>query len=126
MDQIFKHLKIIAPPSNLERIILTRVSFIVRRRFAFRGLLALGAFSGVIWSLPLIGVAITESGFYSYLSLFISDSGLALTYWRELSLTLVESIPLFTLIIFFGLVTFFFWIIPRVVDDAQLVLSPVN
>ncbi|MFH1170360.1 MAG: hypothetical protein V1704_02275 [Candidatus Vogelbacteria bacterium] len=98
----------------------------VRRRFVLRGLLALGAFGSVIWSLFLVGLAITESGFYSYLSLFISDSGLALTYWRELTLTLVESIPLLTITVFLGLAAFFFWIMPRAIDDAQLVLLPAN
>ena len=35
-----------------------------------------------------------NSGFFSYLSLVFTDTGTVATYWKELSLSLVESAPL--------------------------------
>jgi hypothetical protein len=72
-----------------------------------------------LWSFSLVGVVsliglvpslgylmsnLTHSGFDEYFSLIFSGGSLMLSYWRELSLSLVESLPMeniiFTLSLF--------------------------
>jgi len=121
-QRLFQYLKTAPPPVNLKRVILARVRQIAKRRLIFRGVLALGLLGGIIWFFILMNSGLTESGFYHYLSLFLSDSDIALTYWREFSLSLIEAIPIVITTVFLALFAFFFWTIPRVARDAQLII----
>ena len=47
----------------------------------------------------------SRTGFYEYFSLLFSDGGLLLSYWKEFSLSLIESLPLLGLTVL--LVTIF-------------------
>ena len=66
-----------------------------------------------LWSLSFVGLAslgllvpafemlfndFAHSGFYEYFSLIFSDGGLMLSYWKELSLSLAESLPIMSII----------------------------
>ncbi|CAN5754053.1 hypothetical protein BH11PAT2_BH11PAT2_01950 [soil metagenome] len=42
--------------------------------------------------------SLRESGFYEYVSLALSGDSLFLVYWRELSLSILESVPTVTLL----------------------------
>ncbi len=46
----------------------------------------------------------TQSGFYEYFSLAFSNGGSILSYWRELLLSIAESLPMTSIILSFSLV----------------------
>ncbi len=60
---------------------------------------------GLIPAFQMLLSDFAHSGFYEYFSLIFSDSGSMLTYWKELSFSLAESLPtmsiIFTLSLFF-------------------------
>jgi len=56
----------------------------------------------------------TTTGFYNYLSLAFSDSGIIATYWKEYILSLVDSLPILSIILSFSLLFVLFISIKRV------------
>lgn len=48
---------------------------------------------GGILALKYMIQGFSQSSFYSYLSILFSDPDIAFVYWRELSLSLVETLP---------------------------------
>jgi hypothetical protein len=52
---------------------------------------------------------VLASGFYDYASIMFLDFGSATMYMKDISLSLVESLPLLTLSLFLSLVVVFVW-----------------
>ena len=72
--------------------------------FSFVGFLSVVGFVPAIKALL---TQFTQSGFYEYLSLaFSSGSNLSL-YWKELMMSLVESLPVINIILLLGIVFIF-------------------
>ena len=58
-------------------------------------------FASIAGLVPVIKMLLTDlsqSGFYEYFSLIFSDSGTIFLYWKELILSLVESLPIMSII----------------------------
>lgn len=91
------------PPSGLFAVILERIEW-ERRRLA-RIRIAVFGFATTVSAFALFPVMqyaateFTRSGFSDYSGLFFSDSGVVLVYWKEFALSLVESLPLFGLVL---------------------------
>jgi hypothetical protein len=71
---------------------------------------------------PLVQYTLAQlyaSGFYEYLSLMLSDRTLFLTYWREFSLSLIESLPSIALIVLIPLAVAFVWSLRRLLQDVR-------
>jgi len=64
------------------------------------------SFVGLFFSIKLLIADFIQSGFYEYLSLVFSDSK-ALSYWKEITLSITESLPMTNLIISLSLVFIF-------------------
>jgi hypothetical protein len=63
--------------------------------FSFIGLIS---FVGLIPTFQILLSNLSHSGFYEYFSLIFSDGGTMLSYWKELSLSLAESLPTMSII----------------------------
>ncbi len=63
----------------------------------------------VILSLKYLAESFYQSGFYEYLSLLLSGDGAIYSYWKELSLSLVDSMPIIGIIAFLVAVGVFVW-----------------
>lgn len=50
---------------------------------------------GVVFAAQYVVQAIFQTSFYRYFSLLFSDSDIVLSYWRQFTLSLVESLPFF-------------------------------
>ena len=70
----------------------------------------------IVGSLSLVGFipvlktlfdGFTQSGFYEYFSLVFSSGSNLLSYWKELALSLIESLPILNIIFLFSLVFIF-------------------
>ncbi len=119
-------INLVEPPKGLEQgvltYVLTRVSTSQKRSlrikaFAF-GSSTLASFGLSLWAIIYLIESIKVSGFSQYLSLIFSENGAALAYWRELSLSLAESLPIFGLIIFFASIGFFIWSLGKISPPA--------
>lgn len=63
--------------------------------------------------------SLAESGFYHYFSLLFSGDRAILSAWQELSLSLAESLPLVTAMVFCGVLACFVWSSVRAVANAS-------
>ena len=97
-NTILKRLERVDVPDQLSGRILARIDSLERRAVRLRlGLFsfsALSSFIAMILSLQYSWSGLAQSGFPQYLSLITSDGTIALTYWKEFALTLIESLPL--------------------------------
>jgi hypothetical protein len=67
--------------------------------------LSSASFISLFPTLKQLGASFSRSGFYEYFSLAFSDGGgVALSYWKEISLSLVESLPTLSIILFLTIV----------------------
>jgi len=48
---------------------------------------------GLVPAFKILSSDLAHSGFYEYLSLTFEGGGVIISYWKELSLSIVESIP---------------------------------
>jgi hypothetical protein len=71
------------------------------------------SFGFSVWAVTILVQSFKSSGFWQYLSLIFSDK-IALTYSNEIVLSLIESLPVFGLIIFLSGLGFFVWSITKI------------
>lgn len=97
---------------GLEQDIISKIHGIQRRRVFMRqagyGILSLGSFVGIMASGIYVKDILLTSGSYEYLSLLFSDAEI-LSYWKELSLSLAESLPIFGLAVLCSVGALFLW-----------------
>jgi hypothetical protein len=66
--------------------------------FSYIGV-ALSSLIGFVFVLKDLAYQFTQSGFYEYSSLFFSDMKSVILYWKEFTLSLMDSLPVTGLII---------------------------
>lgn len=90
-------------PAHLRKSVLLGIQQEERRRARIylvgSFITALSSAVGLIFSVKYLIQSLYQSGFYNYLYLFFSDPDVATAYWRELSLSLMETTPLFEITI---------------------------
>lgn len=116
-------LRDLEPPADLFSAVLLRVAY-ARRRAAFFRLAARGSVivASAMVAVPVLRYASAEfyaSGFFSYLSLVFSDVPAATQYWRELSLSLIESLPSLAILMVIAIGLALFWALRRIARDAR-------
>ena len=104
--KIFEYLPTVAPPPGLHRAVIAIIERKRKRRARTR-LALFGALVALTTGvLPFVwghaAQEVSRSGASHYLSLLFSDSGSVLIYWREFTLTLAESLPVFYASVFLG------------------------
>ncbi|MDO8555206.1 MAG: hypothetical protein Q7R75_01420 [bacterium] len=89
------------PPENLYGNILAKIEFekkrIARVKLAIFGITALVFVFALIPIYKYTAQEFYNSGFLEYLSVLFSDGNIAAAYWKEMLLSLAESLPLFSL-----------------------------
>jgi len=103
MDQdfqtIFNALEPISPEKDISSGVLRRIQGYQQRIARIR--LAVFGVGTAVFAVALVPVfintvsAFESTGFYQYLSLVFLDGAAVLPYWKEFSLSLVESLPAF-------------------------------
>ena len=115
---------LIEPPKGLGARILERINVEEKRLVRIRtwafGSEAIASFGLSLWAVIYLIKSAQESGFFQYLSLIFSENGAALAYWRELSLSLAESLPVVSFIIFFAAIGFFIWSFTKMLGNTRV------
>jgi hypothetical protein len=91
------------------------------KKFGYLGLSVL-SLSGSVFSIKILIEQSIRLGFYDYLSLAFSDGGVLATYWKEYTLSLVDSLPVASLVASFFLLFVLFISIRRLSYQFKLVL----
>jgi hypothetical protein len=111
--KLFKTLAYEKAPIDLEKKIKLRIlaeeERLSRNKALIFGLSTATSLSLSLWAAFLLIRSLSESGFWNYLSIVVSENVAVISYWRELSFSLVESLPLVGLIIFFATAGSFIW-----------------
>lgn len=89
---------------NIWQTIVRRQKYTARIKLLIFSLTGLLSLVGLIPALKTLLSDFAQSGFYEYLSLIFSNSGTVLTFWKELLLTLAESLPVLSIVSSFTLI----------------------
>jgi len=102
LKDLFKQTKY-NPDSRLSGDILATINAKERTSFILNlwiyGSLVIISFSGVVFVIENLIYQLSQSGFYEYSALIFSDMNSVAVYWRELSMSLIGSIPVVNIII---------------------------
>lgn len=127
MDSVKKAFAEVPAPRRLYEAVLVRIAALERRAARTRALLfgALSVLSlvALVPTLQYAGEQFYASGFYDYASLLFSDTSLALTYWREFALSLLESLPSLALLLLIPIVVVLLWSLTRAAQTARVAFA---
>ena len=93
---------------NIWLKIALRNKLIARIKIWVFSSIGLASLLGLIPAFKVLSNDLMESGFYEYLSLIFSNSNSIASYWRELSLSLAESLPTASIALSLSLILIFF------------------
>jgi hypothetical protein len=118
------------PDSALARVVLSTIISKDKRNTQFKlwafALVGVASFAGLVPTFKMLLSDLTQSGFYEYFSLIFSDTGSILSYWKELILSLTESLPIFSIISVLSLLFICFLslrYLMKQISREQLILS---
>lgn len=78
--------------------IITQDRRIARLKLWSLGFVLFASSMGLIPAFQILSSDLIHSGFYEYFSLIFSDGGAMLSYWKELSFSLAESLPTMSIV----------------------------
>lgn len=82
---------------------------------------------GLIPAVSSLSSKLNELGFYNYLSLAFSSNGLIISYWREVVLSVVNSLPVLSIVLSLSLlfisIISFMYAIRQIRYKSQLLIS---
>jgi nitrate reductase NapE component len=116
--KLFGYVNLVEPPKGLGVKILNFIEAREKRlakikSWAF-GSTSIASFGFSVWAIVYLIQSFKQTGFWQYLSLAFSENGMMLTYWKEFSLSLVESLPVVSVVLFLTAVGFFVWSITKI------------
>ena len=106
---------------SLQETILARISkeeqgrLFKKRLFTF-GLSGVSAFLFSAGSYVILWNALVQSGFTQFFSLLFTDMQVLTQMWKEYAFALIESLPIFWLVVTFAITGIFFWIVNQIVQ----------
>lgn len=100
-------------PINLVNKIILSVDKKVSHDSKIKALgLSFVSFISFLISIPIISQIITsftQSGFYNYISIIFSDSDVVFIYWKEILISLIESLPVIGIASLLAIAVVFIW-----------------
>ncbi|MES2409770.1 MAG: hypothetical protein V4509_05745 [Patescibacteria group bacterium] len=111
IEAIIKNIDTYIVPEGLGRSIVARIQILEhkrsKQRMFFFGIFSIASFAGLLVSFKALWTNLQTSGTYEYISLIISSPSDATAIWKEISFSILESIPFITLSIFLTLIITF-------------------
>lgn len=105
-------IKYVEPPSGLFEKIVNRIHkeqrlLTIRRRIAIFSVGLGGSLVAFIPVFKMLSAELAESGFIQFLSLLFSDFSIVVRYWQSFVPTLLETLPVISLIVFLTIIFVF-------------------
>ncbi|MFA6520526.1 MAG: hypothetical protein WCT44_02895 [Candidatus Paceibacterota bacterium] len=123
----------VKPPKSLQNLRNNIISGIIleeyRRAklyFFFFITTLFASVAGVAFSLKYLAESFYQSGFYEYISLMFSGDNVVFSYWKELSLSLVDSIPILGVIVFLSTLGILVWSGANALSNTRRFLLQTN
>jgi hypothetical protein len=116
-------INLVEPPKGLENRIINSIKAEEKRAKRFKawifGSISLASFVLSLRAIVYLVESMKETGFGQYLSLLFSENGAALVYWKEITLSLAESLPVVGLVAFLTTVGLLIWSMAKVFDKGS-------
>lgn len=130
-EQLFSHLEPPKPPVDLLPKILMRIqqeerSKHIKWHLSFFVALLVGSVVLFIPAFMAVRVAIVKSGFMQYISLLISDSKTVMTFWDSYAMTLLESLPIMSIVSFLATVLVILEALKYIARDLKILITPLK
>lgn len=107
LRKVFKNAQYYPESSLSEKIFVTIVAKdmrIVRIKMWIYSSLSILSFGALFPSIKMLMADFTQSGFYEYLSFAFSDGGTLVSYWKEFALSLIDSLPVVSVVLCLALI----------------------
>jgi len=118
LQQLFQETSL-QPESNLSVAIWQHIRMLDERRRRlqafFYSLAGLFSFAALFPVIHTLSIQFSQSGLSDYLSLAFSDSSVITTYWKEFALSIVDALPMTTIILSCALLFIFLLSVKRAV-----------
>ncbi len=114
-NNVYKDMNIgyIDIPNGLENKIILRINKEKKKILIFKiSYTSIILFASILAMMPIINNLLDNlkaSGFYEYISLIYSDSGILLSYWKEFIMLVTSSLPFFTIAISLTILGILIW-----------------
>ena len=95
-------------PKKIWVAVVTREQRLTRLKLWIFSSVGLVSLIGLVPTFRMLFSDFAKSGLYDYLSLAFSDSRLVLSYWREFSFSVAESLPIISIISSLAIIFIFF------------------
>jgi hypothetical protein len=110
LSQLFKNTNDLEPPVGLEGFVLSQIKVMAtkqtRRNLIFSYIGLLGSVAISFFAILIFGNGISESEFFSLLTLVFSDLGVVVSNWKDFAYSLLETFPVvYTAVIFMPVFT---------------------
>ena len=93
---------------NIWHNIVIQNKHITRLKLWAFSLVGFASLAGLIPAWKLLSGDLVKSGLYEYFSLIFSNGGSIISYWKELMLSIAESLPIMSIVISLSLIFIFF------------------
>jgi hypothetical protein len=130
-DKLFSKIQPLEPPAGLgERIAMRiheeRLVLSIKRRLVLFSLGLAASLVVLVFSFHSFQTGIASSGFSDFFSLLFSDFRIVTYYWDNYILSLLESLPIFSLAVFSAAIFSFLELLKLTARDAKEILRPVH
>ena len=127
-EKLFTHLKKVEPVPELFGQIMDRIHkeqnlAVIQRRFIFFSMGLAISIAAFIPAFKMVRAGFIESGFAEYFLLLFSDSEIIAVHWQDYVLSLLESLPVMSLIIFSAVTLLFLESLKLLAKDITTILS---
>lgn len=100
------------PPKSLFEKVMRRIReerklLALKRKLIFLSIVFVGSIAALIPTFRMAQAEFAESGFATFFSLLFSDVGIIAAYWQNFALSLLETLPVTSLIIFLTVMLLF-------------------
>lgn len=104
--KLFGQMKEERPSAQLLHTVLLRVEEerlrVAKVKLFFSGIFTIASLGAFVPVLRYAGAELASSGFLQYFSLLFSDSATIISFWKEISLSLAETLPVFGVALIFA------------------------
>lgn len=130
LEILLRNIETSNPPAGLSKTVIQRIrreeKLLARKKFAVFGTLTAFSFFAIIAEALRFWQSVGESGFVRYLSLFLSDGTIIMGYWKEMAMSLAESLPVVCTAILLSAIALFIWSVSKTAKNSRLAFYKFN
>ncbi len=127
---VFIYMRIELPEGILDRIMARireeRRLLVFKRRLMLYSIGAIGSFIALVPAFGAMWTELAQSGLAQFISLIFSDTGAVLAFWDVFVLSILESLPAFSIVVVLATLFVFLGSLKLLARDILAVLAPRN